>query len=95
MATKKAKQKKRLTEGETPITIGGGGGSGTPGAELTIVFDPLAWRQVVPGTYVLIGGNARRIKISAGDDVVIKLPLSGSVTIDLHCGRPLPKPRRR
>ena len=98
MATKKAKQKKRLIEGETPITIGGGGGSGVA-LPLTISYDPSFWvaSSSPPGTLTLQGGRVKKVLITTAD-IEVRLPLSGGVTIDLKCGRPQtsrPKPGRR
>lgn len=98
MATKKAKQKKKLVESETPITIGGGGGSGRLTVPLTISYDPSLWlaSSTPPGTLTLQGGRVKKVIITTAD-IEVKLPLSGGVTIDLKCGRPLsrPKPGRR
>ena len=91
---KKAKKKKNVDGGETPITIGGGGGGGFPkiALPLTIQFDQNAWTHS-PGLLTLNGGNVKRIKISAGDDVDVRLPVTGDVQIILKCGKP-PKPTR-
>jgi hypothetical protein len=99
MATKKAKQKKKLVEGETPITIGGGGGGARRvTAPLTIKYDPLVWvSSVPPGTLNLPDGHVKKIIITTGD-FELRLPVNGGITIDLKCGKPLargPKTSRR
>lgn len=86
MATKKAKKRKKNVAGETPITIGGGGGPLTA-LPLTIQYDQADWTHT-PGLLTLIGGKVKRIKISAGDDVDVGLPVTGDVRIVLNCGKP-------
>ena len=91
--SKKARKKPTLDGGETPITIGGGGGLNPKEIlPLTIQFDPNAWTQT-KGLLTLIGGNVRRIRVTAGDEVDVRLPVTGDVQILLKCGKPL-KPTR-
>ena len=96
MATKKAREKKRLVEGETPITIGGGGGGPAKAPiPLRIDYDAGAWvASVPPGTLTLVGGRVKKMIIST-DDFDLKLPVNGSVSISLKCGKPVPPPLKR
>jgi hypothetical protein len=94
MATKKAKKARKkptLDGGDTPITIGGGGGAFpkilTP---LSIKYDASVWQQSdPPGTLTLKGGKFKNITIAEGGIVLVNLPLIGAVTIGLTCGKPL------
>lgn len=93
MATKKAAkakrkmtgQKPRKVAGETPITIGGGGGLMTA-LPVSIQYNPADWTYT-PGLLTLTGGNVKRIRVTT-DDIDIRLPLSGSIYIDLKCSKP-------
>ena len=91
--TKKSKKKKKkktsLDGGDTPIIIGGGGG-GTPKVLLPvkITYDPNDWvASVPPGTLTMAGGRVKKVSISTGD-FELKLPVNGSVTVDLKVGKP-------
>lgn len=87
MATKKASKKpKKKVVGETPITIGGGGGFGKVALPLTIQFNAADWTYA-SGILTLTGGSVRRIRVTT-DDIDIRLPLSGSIYIDLKCYKP-------
>lgn len=85
MATKKASKTPKKVEGETPITIGGGGVFKTA-LPLTIQFNAADWTST-PGLLTLTGGNVKKIRVTT-DDIDIRLPLSGSIYIDLKCSKP-------
>ena len=54
---KYTKKKPTLDDGgETPITIGGGGGTPEIPLPLKIVINPKDWNENPPGTFTLIGG---------------------------------------
>lgn len=87
-ATKtKPKSKKRpVVVSETPITIGGGGGSKPKLlVPLTIQYDPTDW-VFTPGLLKLPGGNVKKIIITTGD-FELRLPVNGSITIDVRCSK--------
>jgi len=87
MATKKAKptqKKKPLVVGETPITIGGGGGS-LAAVPLSISYDPAVW-NFSPGLLKLPSGNVKKLIITTGD-FELRLPVNGAITIDVKCNK--------
>ena len=87
MAKKKARPKRKPTlVVETPITIGGGGGSIKASLPLTIQYNENLWTQT-PGLLTLTGGTAKKIRILAGDDVDIRLPLTGEISLILKCSK--------
>jgi len=90
MATKKAKKarkKRNLDGGETPITIGGGGGFPKTPVPLMITYDPTVWvSSTPPGTLTLPTGNVKKITITTGD-FELRLPVNGGITIDLKCNK--------
>ncbi len=90
--TKKSKKKKKKTNldgGDTPITIGGGGGGLSKVLlPLKITYDPNAWvASVPPGTLKMAGGKVKKVTISIGE-FELKLPVNGAVSIDLKVGKP-------
>ena len=104
MATKKAKKAKKYTKkkptlddgGETPITIGGGGGTPLTPFPLTITINPKDWTENPPGTFTLNGGFVKRLELTAGDglDIDVPIPLGGGVTIHVKCHKPPKSPPR-
>ena len=90
--TKKAKKKKKKTTnldgGDTPITIGGGGGPSKILLPVKITYDANAWvSSVPPGTLTMAGGKVKKVTISIGE-FELKLPVNGDVAIDLEVGKP-------
>lgn len=86
MATKNAKKRKKEIAGETPITIGGGGGGPITIVALTIDYDPNVWTHT-SGRLTLTGGKVKKVTIGTGD-FSLKLPVNGAVTIDVKCEKP-------
>ena len=98
MATKKAKKSKKKPTlddgGDTPITIGGGGGTPKIPFALKITLDPNAWTENPPGTFTLSGGNIKRFKVTAvNEGLNADFPVSGDVRIVVTCKKPKTAPR--
>ena len=95
MATKRKKAKKYTKKkptlddgGETPITIGGGGGTPEIPLPLKIVINPKDWNENPPGTFTLIGGFVKRIDLTAANGLDLDIPLTGDVQIEVKCHKP-------
>ncbi len=73
---------------ESPVTVGGGGGTFKVPMPLIIRIVPGDWTyDAIAGTLTLANGNCKRVTVSTAS-VQIKVPLTGEVEVELKCTKP-------
>jgi len=87
-SSKKASKGKAAIVADSPVTVGGGGGTLKASLPMVIRFVPGDWvYDGVAGTLTLANGNCKRVKVTTSD-IEIKVPLTGVVTVELKIVKP-------
>ena len=86
--SKKGNRKREPLVADSPVTVGGGGGSAKLALPMVIRFIPGDWTyDASAGTLTLANGNCKKVKVST-DDIEIRVPLTGAVSVDLKIVKP-------